>query len=152
MYEDSMMTQEKTSRRDLLRFGAAAAACVCTGCTIPAPRKADVVAESMQGVIRLTRAESAALLASEGSILVEAKGLRNKILVVHLTDDTVHAVSATCTHLGCTVDYKKDVGHIACPCHGSQFALDGNVMHGPAKRPLKRYDVTTDNGQVLIKV
>jgi len=154
MYEDSMMRQEKTSRRDLLRLGAAAmAACACTGCTIPAARKTDVVADPVQGVIRLTREQSAALLASEGSILVKPGGLGDKILVVHhAADDTLHAVSAICTHAGCTVDYDKGKGHIVCPCHRSEFAWDGNVIRGPAARPLKRYDVTTDNGQVLIKV
>ena len=147
-----MMRQDKTSRRDLLRFGAAVAACACAGCEVPAAREPDVVADPAQGVIRLTKAQSAALLASEGSLLVKPKGLRDKILVVHHTDGTLHAVSATCTHMGCTVDYNKDKGYMVCPCHGSEFAWDGKVLHGPANRPLKQYTVTTDNGQVLIQV
>ncbi len=146
------MAQGRTSRREFLRLGAAAAAAVCGGCAMFGSRKADVVAEPRQGVIRLTNAQSAALLASEGSILVKAKGRRDKILVVHLNDHVLYAVSAICTHMGCTVRYDKDTGQIGCPCDGSQFALDGGVTSGPTKRPLKRYDVMIDNGQVLIKV
>ncbi|MBN1507419.1 MAG: Rieske (2Fe-2S) protein [Sedimentisphaerales bacterium] len=147
-----MMRQDKTSRRDLLRFGAAVAACACAGCEIPAAREVDIAAEPVQGVIRLTQEQSATLLASEGSLLIKPKGRRGKILVVHHPDGTLHAVSAACTHMGCTVDYDKDKGCFVCPCHKSEFAWDGSVLHGPASRPLKQYDVTTDSGQVLIKV
>lgn len=146
------MTQEETSRRDFLCLGAAAAAAACGGCAVLGSRKAAVTTEPRQGVIRLTKEQSAALLASEGSILVKPKGFRDKILVVHLTDSALYAVSAVCTHKGCTVTYNEDVGRIDCPCHGSQYALDGSVTQGPAKRPLKRYEVTTENGQVLIKL
>jgi cytochrome b6-f complex iron-sulfur subunit len=145
------MTQKRTSRRDFLCLGAAAAA-ACGGCAIFGSRKADVTAEPKQGVIRLTQAQSAPLLAAEGSILVKPKGLHDRILVMHLADNALLAVSAICTHMGCTVNYNKDLGRIDCPCHGSQYSPDGNVIRGPAKRPLRQYGVTTDGGQVLIKV
>jgi cytochrome b6-f complex iron-sulfur subunit len=148
------MAQAGTSRREVLRLGAAAAAvaAVCGGCSIFGSRKADVTAEAKQGVIHLTRAQSATLMASEGSMLVKAEGIGDKILVVHLKDHVLYATSAVCTHMGCTVDYNKNTGRIDCPCHGSQFSLDGAVVHGPAKQPLKRYEATAENGQVVIKV
>jgi len=146
------MAQGRVSRRGFLRLGAAAAAAVCGGCGMFGSRKADVVAEPRQGVIRLTSAQSAALLASEGSILVEAEGHPDKILVVHLADHVLYAVSATCTRMGCTTTYDKDTGEIHCPCDDSRYALDGSVISGPAKRPLRRYDVTLENDQVLIKL
>ncbi len=147
-----MTIREETSRRNFLRLGAAAAAAACGGCAILGSRKADVTADPAQGAIHLTEAQSAALLASEGSILVKPRGLRDKILVMHLTDSVLLAVSAICTHQGCTVRYNKDAGRIDCPCHGSQYSPDGNVIHGPAKRPLKQYEVTRENGQVVVKV
>ena len=146
------MVHEGASRREILRLGAVAAASACGGCAIFGSRKADVTTEPVQGVIRLTREQSAAMLAIEGGTLVQPAGLHDKILVVHLNDNTLHAVSAICTHMGCTVAYNKDMGHLACPCHGSQYALDGSVIRGPAKQPLKRYDVTTESGQILIRV
>jgi len=46
------------------------------------------------------------------------------------------ALSSVCTHLGCITRFQPDEGIFACPCHGSRFALDGEVLHGPAPRPL----------------
>ena len=47
---------------------------------------------------------------------------------------TVFAVN--CSHLGCSVAYKVDTKIFACPCHGSQFDIEGKVTHGPAIYPL----------------
>ena len=56
----------------------------------------------------------------------------------------VYALSAVCTHLGCIARYKSDEKVIACPCHGSRFDLEGNVIHGPAPQPLPWLDVSED--------
>lgn len=60
------------------------------------------------------------------------------------TANGVYALSAVCTHLGCITRFKSDEKVIACPCHGSRFDLEGNVVHGPAPRPLPWLDVTED--------
>jgi Rieske Fe-S protein len=48
----------------------------------------------------------------------------------------IHAVSATCTHLGCTVGFNSADATWDCPCHGSRFATDGTVIQGPASKNL----------------
>lgn len=45
---------------------------------------------------------------------------------------TVHAVSAVCTHMGCTLGWNGTDRTWDCPCHGSRFAVSGEVLHGPA--------------------
>jgi glycine/D-amino acid oxidase-like deaminating enzyme/nitrite reductase/ring-hydroxylating ferredoxin subunit len=56
-------------------------------------------------------------------------------------DGTTHAVSARCTHLGCLVAFNDAERTWECPCHGSRFAVDGTVVHGPAVRPLERREL-----------
>jgi Rieske Fe-S protein len=53
----------------------------------------------------------------------------------------LHAVSPTCTHLGCTVHFNEAETSWDCPCHGSRFDIDGTVLDGPATRPLESVDV-----------
>jgi glycine/D-amino acid oxidase-like deaminating enzyme/nitrite reductase/ring-hydroxylating ferredoxin subunit len=50
----------------------------------------------------------------------------------------VHAVSPTCTHMGCLVAFNGVEKAWECPCHGSRFDLDGAVLQGPATKPLRR--------------
>jgi cytochrome b6-f complex iron-sulfur subunit len=59
------------------------------------------------------------------------------------------ALSLTCTHLGCTLEEKDD--EFSCPCHGSQFDEDGNVIHGPAVRNLVSLKVEiNDVGNLIV--
>jgi glycine/D-amino acid oxidase-like deaminating enzyme/nitrite reductase/ring-hydroxylating ferredoxin subunit len=57
---------------------------------------------------------------------------------------TLHSVSATCTHLGCTVLFNDAEHSWDCPCHGSRFTPDGEVLEGPAAAPLERLPLTFD--------
>ncbi|HYX22200.1 MAG TPA: Rieske 2Fe-2S domain-containing protein [Thermoanaerobaculia bacterium] len=62
----------------------------------------------------------------------------------------VYALSAVCTHLGCITRFLSDQNVIACPCHGSRFDLEGNVVEGPAPRPLPWLDVGVDPSGLLV--
>ena len=145
------MEQRRTSRRDFLGFGVTAiAVSACSSCSLIGSRKSDAVVPEEAGILRLSEVDSSTLLGTETSLLVASKGGKHKILVIHRADGNLFAVSAACTHIGCDVEYDKKLGHLLCPCHGAQYGLGGDNIKGPAKRPLKSYNVGTENGRVVI--
>jgi glycine/D-amino acid oxidase-like deaminating enzyme/nitrite reductase/ring-hydroxylating ferredoxin subunit len=54
----------------------------------------------------------------------------------------LHAVSATCTHMGCKVAFNTAERTWDCPCHGSRFSTDGRVLEGPAVQDLAVRELT----------
>jgi cytochrome b6-f complex iron-sulfur subunit len=63
----------------------------------------------------------------------------------------VYAMTLTCTHAGCDMGMFGSVSPqgIYCGCHGSEFDANGNVVRGPASRPLDHFDVTVDGSGEL---
>lgn len=131
---------------------AIAAVSLCEGCRSLGSRKADVSVKQDAGAIRLNSEQSSQLLREEGSLLIESPGVAGKILALHAGDGRLYAVNSVCTHLGCDVLYDKDLGHIRCPCHGSEYGLDGHNIKGPAKRPLASYKIDIAGSQVVIEL
>lgn len=63
----------------------------------------------------------------------------------------MYAISAICTHLGCTVARDPNGGGFHCPCHGSVFTADGKVIGGPAPRPLDWLALSrSPDGQLVV--
>ena len=61
---------------------------------------------------------------------------KDKFAVWKDENGNAHTLSASCTHKGCTVTWNNADRTWDCPCHGSMFTKDGNVIHGPAVKPL----------------
>jgi menaquinol-cytochrome c reductase iron-sulfur subunit len=105
-----------------------------------------------------------------GSITEFPEGLKflpDQRLFVFREGNTFHAISAVCTHLGCTARAEalaapeaRQVGgrsmrlthRFQCPCHGSRYSGDGSNVSGPAPRPLAWYRlwVAPDDGQLVV--
>jgi glycine/D-amino acid oxidase-like deaminating enzyme/nitrite reductase/ring-hydroxylating ferredoxin subunit len=78
--------------------------------------------------------------------------LRNgakKIAVYRDQDGWVHAVSAKCSHLGCIVAWNSAEKSWDCPCHGSRFDLNGEVLHGPAMHALEPVSLNNQDDQPI---
>lgn len=69
----------------------------------------------------------------EGGIFAGDDG---KVAVCRDANGRLHSVSAVCTHLACDVAWNRAEGTWDCPCHGSRFSPDGEVINGPAVSPL----------------
>ena len=67
-----------------------------------------------------------------------------------LADGGVLAVSLRCPHLGCTVSWDAARNRFVCPCHSSEFAMNGNVINPPAPRALDYFPVVIENGVVKV--
>ncbi len=110
------------------------------------------------GLVGLLRLPKAAVLSSpskkfrialpEGLPAGEAFVPPGRAVAVVRDARGVHAISITCTHLGCLV--KPTAEGFECPCHGSRFAADGSVTKGPAPRPLPWLKVSVSGSEVTI--
>lgn len=63
------------------------------------------------------------------------------VIVIRASETDYRAYGATCTHLGCVVEYLKSSCMIACNCHNGRYDLDGRNAGGPPPRPLSAYRV-----------
>lgn len=131
------------SRRDFLgRAGQAAIATVTCGAAVGAVRLAfPSVTDARSARLKIgTPADfkmgALTFLSGEG------------LFVLHEPDGFA-AISARCTHLGCTVRYDAEGFH--CPCHGATFDRLGEVVTGPARRPLPWHPVWLgEDGQLWV--
>ncbi len=95
------------------------------------------------------------------------KFLPDQRLFVFREGNTFHAISAVCTHLGCTVRAEalprpesinvagqqlRATHKFLCPCHGSQYGGDGGNISGPAPKPLSWFhlSIAPDDGQLVV--
>ncbi len=78
---------------------------------------------------------------------------RQTVFLVRTGERSVRAFSATCTHLGCQVQWDGADKKFRCPCHGGAYDLDGRVVEGPPPRPLAALEAQIDDsGSVLVQV
>lgn len=71
-------------------------------------------------------------------------------LLLRIGEGEYRAFSATCTHLGCTVQYRTDLHEIWCACHNGMYDLNGRNVSGPPPRPLESYQVHVRGEDLVI--
>jgi len=89
-------------------------------------------------------------LSPEGDVFVQAPGMSRPVYVRRHASGSWTAVLAECTHRGCQPEPVGD--RLECPCHGSQFSFDGEVLGGPAERRLTRFEVSERDGEIVVRL
>jgi Rieske Fe-S protein len=72
------------------------------------------------------------------------------VILIRTAEDKLVAFSAVCTHLDCTVQYKKEMGTIWCACHNGKYDLTGRNISGPPPRPLDPFVVNLKDEEIYI--
>ena len=75
-----------------------------------------------------------------------------EVLFIRDSETSIRAFHPHCTHMNCLVLYNEKTRLIECPCHGSKFDLEGNVVHGPAKKPLPRFEAELSEGRIIFSM
>ena len=72
-------------------------------------------------------------------------------LLIRTANGEYRAMSATCTHLSCTVQYRDDLREVWCACHNGKYNLDGRNVSGPPPRPLEPFDVQVKGEEIFVR-
>lgn len=142
------------SRRDAL-CGLAAGACALAcggGEDSPGARAACTGArDGGAGWVEVRLEDHPALREVGGSAAVQRPEAFLDVLVFHSAPGCYGALWRVCTHGACTVDYVQDAHTLECPCHGSRFDEEGQVVRGPASRALLAFDVAREGDSLFLR-
>jgi Rieske Fe-S protein len=128
-----------STRREFVRGAARLIAGGAAAAAVVPLASACESADPTRGWTFRANVDVSALTSDGASMITKAPGVDGaSILVVRTARETFSALSTRCAHEGCPVNAPVG-GIITCPCHGSQYALDGSVVRGPTVYPLTRY-------------
>jgi Rieske Fe-S protein len=72
-------------------------------------------------------------------------------LLIRTPSGEYRAMSATCTHLSCTVQYRDDLHEVWCACHNGKYDLSGRNISGPPPRPLEGFEVQVRGDEIFVR-
>ena len=142
-----MLTRRKFLKRLGGVFTISASPLLLNGCAAGLPT---FRGEFDGDLIKIPKTEAPALALSNGVMMVRAKNLPMPIVVRNLPNRGLIALSTICTHKGCEVRVLPDA--FQCPCHGSEYRVDGAVVEGPASQPLQRFAVEETSEAIIIRI
>ncbi|MGA3032976.1 MAG: Rieske (2Fe-2S) protein [Terracidiphilus sp.] len=139
------------TRRAFLAAAGAAGICYAAALAYPVYRylaSPNEMALSASAVTEVTLKDAQKLPA--GSVLMFRFG-PSPAMLIHHQDGRWIALSAVCTHLGCTVKYEPEMDRIHCACHGGVYnAYTGANVSGPPPKPLKTFKVAVSDTGVEV--
>ena len=72
-------------------------------------------------------------------------------LLIRTASGEYRAMSATCTLLSCTVQYRDDLRQVWCACHNGKYDLNGRNISGPPPRPLEGFEVQVRGDEIFVR-
>lgn len=138
----------KISRKEfIIRAGAycggAYSIIFTAGCSASSGRIIEAVEQNNGEII----IEKSKLKNTGDNLILNIKNFHSKIILIKSGDNAFKALSLMCSHKGCElVAYKN---FFECPCHGSEFSIDGEVLKGPASKSLVRFKTKSNNNKTL---
>ena len=156
--EDTCCTSH--TRREFCTRAAGAVSLLTLGAIVPGCGSSSMSPSSSTGVAALATINASAAAAGSIAISIDAASPLAAVgsaalvqfgaasyLVARTAQNAFIALTAVCTHQGCTVsEYQNQV--YQCPCHGSRYSTSGAVVNGPATLPLRQF-ATQFSGNVL---
>ena len=131
-------------RRDFINTFGQVITFICAGSLISACSKSSSTPSNQPFTVDL-----GSQLKSVGSAVVNGN-----VIVVRTTasndPSSFDALSLICTHQGCGINYDQSNQVFVCPCHGSVFNLMGQVLQGPATKPLPAFNITITNNVLTV--
>lgn len=163
-YEGDQNETPSASRREFLRTASGAAVMAALGISVtgcsdgnpvgseppeeeppPDDSPSGITIDGNQVIIDLT-ADATQDLTNEGGFLLISEA---DVMVINVDGTTIRAFTSICTHQQCTINSFAD-DTFTCPCHGSAFNTNGEVVGGPAPQPLTEYGVSRSDDTVTI--
>ena len=145
-HEDRSTGCLRCNRRTALRLGAGVAVGLTTGAVLPACGDLS----DLEGDIRVSLSDYPAL--DEPGQFAELPpaetGFEFPIFVRREGEQDYLALSGECDHLSCAVDLGEEA--FECPCHGSRFSLDGELLEGPASQNLLSFATRVEDEETLV--
>jgi len=139
------------TRRAFLAAAGAAGVCYAAALAYPVYRylaSPSEMALSASAVTEVTLKDAQKL--PTGSVLMFKFGA-SPAMLIHHEDGRWIALSAVCTHLGCTVQYEPQMDRIHCACHGGVYnPYTGANVSGPPPKPLKLFKVAVNDTGVEV--
>jgi cytochrome b6-f complex iron-sulfur subunit len=149
--QENLEPGETNTRRAFLAAAGAAGLCYAAAIAYPIYRYLASPAEMAMNATAITEVTlKDAQKLQTGSVLMFKFGTRPAMLIHH-ADGSWVALSAVCTHLGCTVQYEPQANRIHCACHGGVYdPQTGANVSGPPPKPLTRFKVAVNDTGVEV--
>lgn len=141
----------KLSRRDFIKRSAVG---VIAGSAMLSTINIDAITKSSASKAAFRKSgDDIIVKLSDNSALTKVGGnvkVNDELILIRRSETEFLAIRTICSHKGC--DVELEANKFVCPCHGSEYTLDGKVTQGPAKENLKTFETIFDSDKGIVTI